>query len=165
MGNRNRLTLTLFIQHQVQAFHEMPETQQSKTPRDWCDRVEQMMVHFRGQHENCGILDRYSGLKDKSEISLISDPYRLNYQTLIRCLNYTEGSNSAPVFDQLMKNDAKSKKTMTDDLCAKLTELLIGDEKCDMASIICGMGSTSALESNHARIVNRNIHIKGLTFI
>ena len=63
IGNKNRLTLTLFIQHQVQAFHNMPETQQSKTPRDWCDRVEQMMAHFRGQHENCGILDRFVGLK------------------------------------------------------------------------------------------------------
>ena len=33
-----------------------------------------------------------------------------------------------------------------------------------MASIICDIGSTSTLKSNHARIVNRNIHIKGLTF-
>ena len=91
-------------------------------------------------------------------------PYRLKFQTLIRCLEHNEGTKSAPVFDQLMKNDAKSGKTLTDDLCKKLTDLLIGDEKCDMASIICDMGSTSSLESNHARIVNRNIHIKGLTF-
>ena len=91
-------------------------------------------------------------------------PYRLKFQTLIRCLAHNEGSKSAPVFDQLMKNDAKSGKKLTDDLCKKLTDLLIGNEKCDMASIICDMGSTSALESNHARIVNRNIHIKGLTF-
>ena len=91
-------------------------------------------------------------------------PYRLKFQTSIRCLEHNEGTKSAPVFDQLMKNDAKSGKTLTDDLCKKLTDLLIGDEKCDMASIICDMGSTSTLESNHARIVNRNIHIKGLTF-
>lgn len=166
IGNKNRLTLTLFIQHQVQAFHNMPETQQSKTPRDWCDRVEQMMNHFRGQHENCGILDRFFGLKTLilRDTILMSDPYKLKYQTLIRCLEYNEGSKSVPVFDQLMKNDAKSGKKLTDDLCKKLTDLLIGDEKCDMASIICDMGSTSAVESNHGRIVTRNIHIKGLTF-
>ena len=63
LGNRNRLTMTLFIQQQIQAFHEMPEIHESKTPRDWCDRVEQMMLHFRGKHENCSILERFLGLK------------------------------------------------------------------------------------------------------
>ena len=85
------------------------------------------------------------------------------HQTLKRCLDHTDGTKSAPVFDQLMKNDAKSGKNLTDELCKNLTDLLIGDEKCDMASIICGLGSTSACESNHARIINRNIHVKGLT--
>ena len=73
----------------------------------------------------------------------------------------TEGPKSKPVFDQLMQNDRKSGKTMTETLCQKLTDLLIGDDKCDMASIICSLGSTSAFESNHGRIVTRNIHQKG----
>ena len=94
----------------------------------------------------------------------MSDPYNL-YQTQKRCLDHTEGTKSTPVFDQLMKNDAKSSKKLTDDLCKNLTTLLIDDEKCDMANIICGLGSTSACESNHARIINRNIHVKGLTFL
>ena len=54
---------------------------------------------------------------------------------------------------------------MTDILSQKLTELLVGDEKCDMASIICSLGSTSACESNHSRIVTRGIHRKGSIFI
>ena len=94
----------------------------------------------------------------------MSDPYNL-YQTQKRCLDHTEGTKSTPVFDQLMKNDAKSGKKLTDDLCKNLTTLLIGDEKCDMANIICGLGSTSACESNHARIINRNIHVKGMNSI
>ena len=59
LGNRSRLDLTLFIQQVIQAFHEMPETHESKTPRDWVDRVEQLMRHFRGDHENCGIIERF----------------------------------------------------------------------------------------------------------
>ena len=86
----------------------------------------------------------------------------INNQIFKRCMEYNDGTKATPVFDQLMKNDLKSKKKMTDTLCKKLTNLLIGDEKCDMASIICSLGSTSALESNHGRIVNRNIHVKGL---
>ena len=92
-------------------------------------------------------------------------PYKFNYQIFIRCIDYNDGSKTTPVFDQLMKNDAKSGKKITDVLCKKLTELLIGDEKCDMASIMCSLGSTSALESNHGRIVNRGIHVKGLISI
>ena len=59
LGNRNRLNMTLFIQQSIQAFHELPEIQQSKTPRDWVNRVEQMMNHFRGDHSNCHILERF----------------------------------------------------------------------------------------------------------
>ena len=59
LGNRNRLTMTLFIQQSIQAFHELPEIQQSKTPLDWVNRVEQMMNHFRGDHSNCYILERF----------------------------------------------------------------------------------------------------------
>ena len=51
--------MTLFIQHEIQAFHKMPEIHEAKTPRDWCDRVEQIMLHFRGEHENCGLLERF----------------------------------------------------------------------------------------------------------
>ena len=58
LGNRNRLTMTLFIQQSIQAFHEMPEVHESKTPLDWVNRVHQIMKHFRGDHENCDILER-----------------------------------------------------------------------------------------------------------
>ena len=90
-------------------------------------------------------------------------PYKIKfYQTMIRCIDReTDNQSNTPVFDQLMKNDKKYGKNMTETLCQKLTQLLIGDEKCDMASVICSLGSTSALESNHSRIVTRNIHVKG----
>ena len=83
-----------------------------------------------------------------------------------RCLDHNaEGPKKKAIFDQLMANDKKYGKSMTDKLCKKLSELLIGDDKCDMANIICSLGSTSACESNHARLVTRNIHVKGLTSI
>ena len=59
LGNRNRLNLTLFIQQCIQAFQDMPDVQQSKTPLDWVNRVHQIMNHFRGDHSNCGILERF----------------------------------------------------------------------------------------------------------
>ena len=59
MGNRNRLYMTLFIQQCIQAFQDMPEVQESKTPLDWVNRVHQIMNHFRGEHSNCGILERF----------------------------------------------------------------------------------------------------------
>ena len=64
-----------------------------------------------------------------------------------------------------MANDKKYGKNMTEKLCQKLTDLLVGDDKCDMANIICSLGSTSACESNHGRIVGRNIHRKGMIHI
>ena len=59
IGNRNRLTMTLFIQQSIQAFHEVPEIQEAKTPLDWVNRVHQMMKHFQGDHTGCSILERF----------------------------------------------------------------------------------------------------------
>ena len=85
---------------------------------------------------------------------------------MIRCIDQNDdGPKAKAIFDQLMQNDKKSGKNMTDKLCKNLTDLLVGDDKCDMASIICSLGSTSACESNHARIVTRNIHQKGINDI
>ena len=85
---------------------------------------------------------------------------------MIRCIDHNnDGPQAKAIFDQLMQNDKKSGKNMTDKLCKNLTDLLVGDEKCDMASIICSLGSTSACESNHGRIVTRNIHQKGINDI
>ena len=153
----------MFIQQVIQAFHELPETHESKTPRDWVDRVEQLMLHFRGNHENCGILERFGfEMIVFIEIDFLKNS---NLEPPIRCLDYNEGTKSTPIFDQLMRNDQKKGKKMTDTLSQKLTDLLVGDEKCDMAEIICSLGSTSACESNHSRIVTRGIHRKGSTFI
>ena len=85
---------------------------------------------------------------------------------MIRCIDHdNDGPKAKAIFDQLMQNDKKSGKNMTDKLCQNLTDLLVGNEKNDMASIICSLGSTSACESNHGRIVTRNIHQKGINNI
>ena len=63
IGNRNRLNMTLFIQQSIQAFHEMPEVHQSKTPLDWVNRVHQILNHFRGDHTGCDILERFGLVK------------------------------------------------------------------------------------------------------
>ena len=65
------------------------------------------------------------------------------------------------MFKQLLALDQKKKMSdkMSDKLIKNLRHLLI--EKDDLAERLCDTGSTSACESNHARIVNRGYYIKG----
>ena len=65
------------------------------------------------------------------------------------------------MFKQLLALDQKKKMSdkMSDKLIKNLRHLLI--EKDDLAERLCDTGSTSACESNHARIVNRGYFIKG----
>ena len=74
------------------------------------------------------------------------------------------------IFKQLIENDKKksakklkSDGKLTEKLEAKLRHLLI--EKEDLAEKLCMLGSTSHLESNHARIINRGWHNKGKMFV
>ena len=59
IGNSNRLALTIFVQMTVLAFRNMDESKQSKRPLDWIQRVDAMLLHFRGDHSSCDCLDRY----------------------------------------------------------------------------------------------------------
>ena len=43
-----------------------------------------------------------------------------------------------------------------------LRDLLIGDEKTDVTQILCSLGNTSHNEANHARIITRGYHTKGM---
>ena len=65
------------------------------------------------------------------------------------------------MFKQLLALDQKKKTSdkLSDKLIKNLRHLLI--EKDDLAERLCDTGSTSACESNHARIVNRGYFIKG----
>ena len=49
---------------------------------------------------------------------------------------------------------------LTDKLSDNLRNLLIDND--DLAERLCAMGSTSHAESNHARIVRRGYHVKGI---
>ena len=51
--------MTLFIQQSVLAFDLLDETQETKTPVMWVNRVDAMMKHFHGDHSDCSILERY----------------------------------------------------------------------------------------------------------
>ena len=60
-----------------------------------------------------------------------------------------------------MANDEKKKMSekMSDKLVKNLRYLLV--DKNDLAEMLCSTGSTSLLESNHARIVRRGFYTKG----
>ena len=58
LGNKNRLYLTIFVQQTILAFHHMDESKQSKRPLDWIQRVDAMLLHFRGDHSACDCLER-----------------------------------------------------------------------------------------------------------
>ena len=66
------------------------------------------------------------------------------------------------MFKQLLALDQKKKMSekLSEKLIKNLRYLLI--EKEDLAERLCDTGSTSACESNHARIVNRGYYVKGL---
>ena len=73
----------------------------------------------------------------------------------------SDAKERPPVFKQLLALDQKKKMSdrLSDKLIKNLRHLLI--EKDDLAERLCDTGSTSALESNHARIVNRGYYVKG----
>ena len=73
----------------------------------------------------------------------------------------SEAQERPPVFKQLLALDQKKKMSdrLSDKLIKSLRHLLI--EKEDLAERLCDTGSTSACESNHARIVNRGYYVKG----
>lgn len=66
------------------------------------------------------------------------------------------------LFKQLIANDTKTGKTKAVEMSQKLREKLLGDEKKDMCDILCSLGNTSHNEANHARIITRQYHVKGI---
>ena len=66
------------------------------------------------------------------------------------------------LFNQLIANDAKTGGTKTKEMSDNLRALLIGDDKFDVTQILCSLGNTSHNEANHARIITRGYHTKGM---
>ena len=92
-----------------------------------------------------------------------------HFNTISRCDN--DDKERQAIFKQLLDIDAKkcqnkTKKNvkmsdnLTDKLSDNLRNLLIDND--DLAERLCAMGSTSHAESNHARIVRRGYHVKGI---
>ena len=72
-----------------------------------------------------------------------------------------EAKERPPVFKQLLALDQTKKVSdkLSDKLVTHLRHLLV--DKNDLAERLCSVGSTSACESNHARIVNCGFYTKG----
>ena len=67
LGNKRKLDLNIFIQMTINSFAE----KEFRTPRDWCDIVDAIIMHCKGDHSHCSILERY---KDQ-----ISKPYHMDH--------------------------------------------------------------------------------------
>ena len=164
IGNANRLALILFIQQSVLAFSRLDETQETKTPLMWVNRVDSMLEHFQGNHSNCSILERYEKMVTFVKIMV----------TFVKMMVYSrcdlEQTERPPIFKQLMANDEKKKAQKVGKMSEKLTDKLIAElryllvEKDNFAEKLCMLGTTSHCESNHARIVNRGFYTKGELF-
>ena len=83
--------------------------------------------------------------------------------TLKRC---DEAENHREcLFKQLIENDSKTGKKKTKEMSDNLRKLLIGDDKKDLCEILCSLGNTSNNEANHARIITRGYHVKGIILL
>ena len=54
IGNRNRLNLSIFIQMTMNDFAD----KEYRTPRDWVDIVDTIIMHCNGDHKDCALLAR-----------------------------------------------------------------------------------------------------------
>ena len=57
IGNRNRLNLCIFIQMTMNEFAD----KEQRTPRDWVDIVDAIILHCNGDHKDCSLLARSMG--------------------------------------------------------------------------------------------------------
>ena len=83
LGNKNRLSLTVFVQMTFLAFYHMDESKQSKRPLDWIQRVDAMLLHFRGDHSACDCLERYE-INDRGYKIRVHKVFYLKTVTIIK---------------------------------------------------------------------------------
>ena len=54
IGNRNKLTLSIFIQNTMNDFAE----KEFSTPNDWVSTADAIILHCNGNHKDCSLLAR-----------------------------------------------------------------------------------------------------------
>ena len=67
LGNKKKLDLNIFIQMTINSFAE----KEFRTPRQWCDTVDALFMHCKGDHSQCSILERFQGSNILNTISVI----------------------------------------------------------------------------------------------
>ena len=140
-----------------------------RTPRQWCDMVDALIMHCKGDHSNCSILERYRDPIYLKKFAILYGPYHMffleaTYLTQKRCDDNEK--KREPILKQIIENNSKKGKSgdLLEVFEKGLRELLTEDsKKCgyDMCHILCSLGNTSLNEANHARVIRRGYHVKG----
>ena len=73
LGNKRKLDLNIFIQMTVNSFAE----KEFRTPRQWCDMVDALIMHCKGDHSNCSILERYRDPIYLKKFAILYGPYHM----------------------------------------------------------------------------------------
>ena len=135
IGNSNKRLLIDHVQHQFKSFYKLEE---ERTPELWKERVEVMLCHLADDHQQCDILE----------------------------CNPEKRAKMKPICHQLLTPTRTFKKAREkfDALISKLGKFMMGnckDYPKDMPVIMTNLGTTSTIESSHARIINRELLRKG----
>ena len=135
IGNSNKRLLIDHVQHQFKSFYKLED---ERTPELWLERVETMLCHLADDHHKCDILE----------------------------CNPEKRAEMKPICHQLLTptRTFKKAKEKFDALISKLGNFMKGnckDYPKDMPVIMTYLGTTSTIESSHARIVNRELVRKG----
>ena len=135
IGNSNKRLLIDHVQHQFKSFYKLED---ERTPEKWKIKVETMLCHLADNHEKCDILE----------------------------CNPEKRAEMKPICHQLLSPTYTFKKSREkfDALITKLGNFMMGnckDYPKDMPVIMTNLGTTSTIESSHARITNRELLRKG----
>ena len=134
IGNKNKRSLIDHVQFQFKTFYKLEE----RTPELWKKRVETMLCHLADDHSSC-------------------DPLECNPE---------KRKDMQPICHQLLSPTYTFKKAQEkfDSLISKLRAFMMGNCKeypKDMPLLMTYLGTTSTIESSHARIINRDLLRKG----
>ena len=135
IGNSNKRLLIDHVQYQFKSFYKL---EGERTPELWKERVEVMLCHLSDDHRKCDILE----------------------------CNPEKRSKMKPICHQLLTPTRTFKKAREkfDALISKLGNFMMGnckDYPKNMPVIMTNLGTTSTIESSHARIINRELLRKG----
>ena len=134
IGNQNKRLLIDFVQYQYDRFYRSPV----KSPELWVQRVDAALRHLADDHTKC-------------------DPEECNDD---------KRKGQKPICHQLLTptRTFKQAKEKFDKLINGLREVMLGRSKINpknMPEVMTLLGTTSKIESSHARIINRELLRKG----